>query len=218
MERVVFRSLVKVGEEESVQAEVLAASSFLKFLVNKGFLMTISVFIQGRTLFLYYECMNDFISPSELLPDITSLLEARMDEGGSKHWTPMIDIFHFSEPLSPDQWRRTQPVQERVGRIARIKPSKLSSYIYYHYMLQEGHAGCDNKYCMIGLDANVIFYYEELPKTPEERLPSGNGRFSALPPDWPLIWQGLMEPHFIVWDDVEAEERQLRSCELIFGC
>jgi hypothetical protein len=109
-------------------------------------------------------------------------------------------------------------VQERVGRVALIKPDMVSSYIYYHYMLQEGHTGCDNKYCMIGIDGNLIFYYEELPKTAEERLPGWERKISHLSPEWHLTWQELMEPHFILSNDSINEDRMLRPCELLFGC
>jgi hypothetical protein len=218
MERYVFRSLFKECEEEKVRSELCKHFDSLKAMVDNGSLMTVSLFKQSRSLFLYYEITEKYVSPVELFPLISSLLEERPDENEYKCWIPMNDIFHFSNPVSVDHWRRKEAVKERVGKIARIKQHMLSSYIYYHYLLQEGHSATDNKYCLIGLDENLIFYYEELPKTAEDRQTKGNFNTSHLPHNWQDIWQDIMEPHFIYWDESPENERKLRPCELIFGC
>lgn len=85
-------------------------------------------------------------------------------------------------------------------------------------MLQEEQPAIVNKYCMIGLDENLIFYYEEQPNTAES--PQYKGRLSTrnIPPDWQEVWQELMEPHFILWEDTPEIDSKLRPCDLVFEC
>jgi L-rhamnose mutarotase len=217
MERFIYRALLKDGAEDKAEEYIQIHSVDLDKLLEKNVLMTLSVFRWRRNLFLYYECIGEHIIPEEMFPKLNQLLEIRPDEGGSKAWIPMIDIFHFSRPVSVEHWRRKKHVEKRVGMIARIKPDMMSSYIYYHYMLQEEQPDIVNKYCIIGLDENLIFYYEEQPTTKE--LPQYKGKLntSNLSPDWQKGWQELMEPHFILWEDVPLHENKLRQCKVIYS-
>lgn len=218
MKRFIYRAILKDMEDEKVDSCITTLEASAKALICKGVLMTLSLFKLNRNLFLYYECINENITPAGITPELDSMLEMRPDGNGGKIWIPMSDIFHFSEPVSVEHWKRKEPVQKRVGMIARIRPDMLSSYIYYHYMLQEGQLTIVNKYCMIGLDENLIFYYEEQPVTSE--LPQRRGKLNTngLPSDWQNIWQDLMEPHFILWEEVPEQDKKLRPCKIVFEC
>jgi hypothetical protein len=217
MDRFIYRSVVKAQEDIKILEEVEKCKESIQNLVESNILMTLSLFRFNRNLFLYYECINETVSPLELFHELTPFLEVYPDEEGLRRWVPMIDIFHFSVPKSAEHWKRTRPVIERVGKIARIKPDMLASYIYYHYMLQEGEPEIDNKYCIIGLDENLIFYYEELPKTEETPKPSRVKGGTGLSEKWKDIWQDLMSPHFEYWKDTTESNKSLRSCELLLG-
>ncbi|QGQ97661.1 hypothetical protein EHS13_23605 [Paenibacillus psychroresistens] len=217
MERWMFRAIIKDSEEQKLRLELNKHFDSVRAMVDNGKLMTASLFIQDQNVFLYYENLEESIIPSELFSNVEPFLEKRPEVGTNKCWIPMNDIFHFSKPLSVDHWRRKGAVQARVALIARIKPDMLSSYIYYHYLLQEGHSTNDNKYCMIGLDENLIFYYEELPKTVENQVKQDQ-RITHFPHNWQDTWQELMEPHFIYWEEASENDRKLKPCEFIFGC
>ena len=123
----------------------------------------------------------------------------------------MIDIFHFDTPLNEKQWKRTLPVEDRAGRLARINPELLSSYIYYHYTLQEAKRDRGNKYCVIGLHENFIFLYEEFPA--EFTKSSFVGKLdTGMHVE---NWQTLMFPHFMPWPD--APDENLRKLETLLS-
>jgi hypothetical protein len=180
--------------------------------------MTLSLYQLGMNLFLYCEFIGEVISPCHLFPALESLLEIRPDEWGGTTWIPMEDIFHFSQPVNVEHWRRKERVEKRVGMVARIKAGMLSSYIYHHYVLQESQSFIANKYCMIALDGTLIFYYEEQPVISELRQGEGKIGTHAMSADWMDTWQEIMEPHFLDWDGVNESEMHLRPCEIILEC
>ena len=164
MERYIYHALLK---EENIEKYIGKLTEYIGDMSRDGMIMTLSLFKSKRSLFLYYECISKPITPSEMFPMLCSFLEVYPGEAGNRYWIPMLDIFHFSKPINVEHWKREQPVQKHVGMVARIKPELFSSYIYYHYVLQEEITLINNKYCIIGLHENLIFYYEEQPNVEE---------------------------------------------------
>ncbi len=82
-------------------------------------------------------------------------------------WVPMVDIFHYSRPLSQEHWMRTMERKTAEFRVAYLKPECVSEYIYYHYMLQEEQPGLCDKYGMIFLYGNMLVMYMEYPRESE---------------------------------------------------
>ena len=218
MRRYIYRSILKEGAGLRVESTSEDDRSGIRNLVDNGKLMTLSLYRLGMSLFLYYECSGDTLAPGQLFPGFDNVLETRPDDRGGLKWIPMADIFHFSEPRDAEHWRRKDPVHRRVGMAARIKSEMLSSYIYHHYLLQETQLLIINKYCMIGLDGNLIFYYEEQPVVSETRIGKGKPDSHYMSSDWMDTWQEIMEPHFIKWNDVSESEKNLRPCEMLFEC
>ncbi|CAI7663460.1 unnamed protein product [Penicillium discolor] len=105
--------------------------------------------------------------------------------------------------VSEQQWSRQNASARPYARIAQLKPDKLASYVFYHYQYQEEKPGDGDKYGMIALHENLMFFYSEDPATIEKPSYSGKLSTSHTPPDW----AGTMEPHFIPWDSSDGSSR-----------
>ncbi|MBT3602078.1 MAG: hypothetical protein HOE48_03170 [Candidatus Latescibacteria bacterium] len=53
---------------------------------------------------------------------------------------------------------RKTPMDMPYGRVIRLRPEKVSSYIFYHYQLQEEHPGRGDKYGLISIHEDKIIF------------------------------------------------------------
>lgn len=164
----------------------------------------LSLFHWGSQLFLYYE------SRAEQQPDPHTLflpwepfLEVLPGADTPRRWVPMTDIFHYQHPVSDAHWQRCHPASVPYARIARLKPEQTASYVFYHYQYQEERPGEGDKYGIIALHENWMFFYSEHPATIEPPPYPGKLLTSNTPPDW----AGVMEPHFIPWENQSGASR-----------
>lgn len=192
-----------VVSETSVFSEWNAAFSES---VAAGRLLTVSLFRDGRSLFLYTESIGGPLPATELPRATPGFFQPWPEADGNAEWVLMPEVFHFNEPASLEHWRRTSPPVERQGRLLRLRPDKVASYVYYHYQLQEERAFAGEKYKWIGLHGTLLFMYNELPATIE--LPSLPGRLltKGTPPNWA---DAGMDQHFIPWDERTPYSRGL---------
>ncbi|MDO3412560.1 hypothetical protein QWJ34_22535 [Saccharibacillus sp. CPCC 101409] len=137
-----------------------------------------------------------------LLPGARDVLAAWPGASEPKVFAPMTDIFHYQRPHGREHWRRKAPA-EAYGRIARLKPDMTASYVYYHHQYQEEKPGDGNKYGVIGLHENLLFFYAERPAVLEPAPYAGTLNTSNTPEDW----GAAMRPHFIEWADMPESER-----------
>jgi len=165
----------------------------------------LSLFHFGTQLFLYYESPAQSIDPHELFTHCEDALVTWPGTNEPRIWVPMMDIFHYQKPISEKHWLRKNASARPYARIAYLKPDKVASYVFYHYQYQEEQPGDGDKYGMISLHENLIFFYSEDPATVEPPPYSGHLSTSNTPPDW----SGTMEPHFIPWGQ-PAEHEQSR--------
>ncbi|THF76278.1 hypothetical protein E6C55_19470 [Cohnella fermenti] len=135
----------------------------------------------------------------------------REETRGVRHWAPMTDIFHYQRPVSREHWQRRNPERTPFGRMAVLKPEEIASYVYYHYQYQEERPGDGDKYGIIGLHENVLFFYSELPATVEPAPYEGKLKTKLRPDDW----QAVMDPHFVLWEGAKPEERVWRRLTLV---
>ena len=173
----------------------------------------LSLFAYGSALFLYYECLDEPVPPEILLAAAQAEDALAVWPGGpcGRRWTPMTDIFHYQRPVSGEHWRRKSEDRQPYGRLALLKPEEVASYVYYHYQYQEERPGDGDKYGIIGLHENVLFFYAEQP-TVREPAPYEGKLNTALKPD---NWQETMDPHFIRWDQAVAGQDIWRRLELV---
>lgn len=193
----IFRAQLKNGLETAA-LEIMRQEEKAKRNVDNGTLMTISAYKWEKNIFLYYECINKEILPEEIFNSLDDLLEDWPGKMNMRKWIPMIDVFHFNEPASYEHWKRKQPVESQVGRVAHLKPEMISSYIYYHYQLQEERAFIGDKYEIIAMNDNLLFGYQEFPKVVEEPELPKKLNTSGTPENWN---DSRMDLHFQPWED-----------------
>ncbi|MFT5366281.1 MAG: hypothetical protein ACI8V2_001228 [Candidatus Latescibacterota bacterium] len=161
-------------------------------------LLTVSLFRWDATLFLYVESVGSSVSPEDLFGDLGGCL--KVWPNGSldvRYWVPMMDIFHYSRPQGVEHWRRKTSVEMPYGRVIRLRPEKVSSYIFYHYQLQEERPGGGDKYGLIAIHEDLLFFYQEQPRVKEETPAQPSLKTSHTPPNW----AELMSQHFAPWAD-----------------
>ncbi|MGN7358488.1 hypothetical protein ACTHPF_13325 [Paenibacillus sp. SAF-054] len=163
----------------------------------------LSLFHFGTQLFLYYESPAPSVDPHELFAHCEDALEIWPGTDKPRRWVPMMDIFHYQQPTGEKDWLRTNASARPYARIAHLKPDKVASYVFYHYQYQEEKPGDGDKYGMIALHENLMFFYSEDPATVDKPSYSGKLSTSNTPPDW----AGTMEPHFIPWDQSAGPSR-----------
>lgn len=195
MQRYHYRAQCRNGiDPESYFREALPK---LKNRIRDIGVQHLSLFHWGTQLFLYCESAAEYVDPHRLFLDCEAELEDWRGTDITRKWVPMMDIFHYQQPVSEEHWRRSKAAAKPFARIARLKPEQVASYIFYHYQYQEERPGDGDKYGMIALHENLLFFYSESPATIE--TPPYEGKLSTL--GTPSDWAGAMEPHFIMWDD-----------------
>ncbi|BCJ93191.1 hypothetical protein acsn021_07600 [Anaerocolumna cellulosilytica] len=197
MKRFIFRAQVKDEMEEKAKA-VLQEENKPKTFIAEGKLMTAAAFSWEKNIFLYYESIEAEIKPEELLCNIEAYLVDWPGQKENRKWIPMIDVFHFNEPLNAEHWKRKEPVESRKGRVAHLKPEMMASYIYYHYQLQEEHAFHGPKYEIIAMHENLLFGYQEFPAVVEEPIVPKKLNTNGTPANWN---DSRMDLHFQAWED-----------------
>ena len=187
--RYVYRAQIK----RNMQAD---AHAVMDKTVMPDDVVTISVFQFERNLFFYYELSGSERHPEELFPELGGYLEECPFEEEKRRYIRMHDIFHYNRPVD-DTWRQT-PMGEPVGRLIRLRPEKVASYIFYHHQLQEEYPGCGCKYGLIAINENLLFHYLESPFYTEEAKWKGTLDTKNSPRD---KWGELMDEHFLFWED-----------------
>lgn len=163
----------------------------------------LSLFRYGAMLFLYYESGPDPVEPQALFPDAAEVLEYWPGEDSPRCWAPMTDIFHYQQPVDESHWRRTNPAARPYARLARLDPELISSYIFYHYQYQEERPGDGDKYGVIALHENLMFFYSESPATVEPAPYAGKLSTANTPSDW----MGTLNSHFLLWEGQTGSAR-----------
>jgi hypothetical protein len=191
---------IKRGHKDNFLAEMSSnREDFIAILQNQG-CATFSLFEFGSLLFAYYETIHEEV---ELRWEerLKQHLEAWPGEQMPRYSVPLLDIFHDNKPNREFAWRNHVKPLERNGCIARLKPEMYSSYVFYHYQLQEEKPAGFNKYYMIGSHEKYIFSYEEMPAIIDP-APSGLLQTRNTPDNWTKV----MLPHFELWEDVQDGE------------
>jgi hypothetical protein len=197
MKRMIYRAQFKKGAEAAAVENMLKEPK-VKQLLDSGSVMTIAAFKWKKNAFLYYECIDQEIHPEQIFTSLDQYLEDWPAEDEMRKWILMIDVFHFNAPANVEHWKRKEAVEQRVGRVAHLKPDMMSSYIYYHYQLQEERAFPGPKYEIIAMHENLLFGYQEFPKVVEEPVLPKKLNTSGTPENWS---DSRMDLHFQAWED-----------------
>lgn len=216
MERFTYRAYIKEGMECNFEEAVMTASKRLNNMVIEGQLMTISMFKSEKNIFVYIECPNKIYEPEDLFSELTPFLANWPGEEQERKWIRMMDIYHCVEPVDNEHWKRKIPVENIIARVMRLKPEMLSSYIFYHWQLQEEKPGSWCKYCSIYLHENLTIMFNEVPDPPE--TPPYKGKLDTMNTPDDSAWQPLMFEHCIPWEDqMDEYQKMWKNTELLFS-
>jgi hypothetical protein len=215
LHRSVYRATARPAAEDAAIDYLRSQIALLSIGDAAGDVLTISLFQWGRQLIAYWESVDRLLPPERLFGERADLFESWPGLTASRLFAPMMDIFHYQEPgrggLDPlEDWRRKAPVQRVGGRLARLNPSMVSSYIFYHYQLQEEKPGKVDKYGLITIHEDLIFFYQEYPAVVEE--PRRAGKLTTT--HTPDHWHDVMFPHFNLWGDAPSGQEIWREIAL----
>lgn len=205
--RVSFRAQAKEGALPELKQRLAQRFPEPRALLRDEALLTASLFSWERQLFWYAEGKGAVRHPATLFSDWSDLLDTWPGEKEPRLWIPMIDAFYFNAPESEEQWARPEPVQDRIGKVAFLRPEMIPSYLFYHYQLQEERAFAGEKYKYISMHENLLFMYDERPTRLE--LPTKPGKLDShnTPKDWTGVTR--MDLHFIPWNEKELFFRRV---------
>lgn len=207
--RMHHRAIAVNGAADEAQRALVAARDALQRAVDGGRVLTASAFRYREHFFTYVECIGEAIAHEELFG--ASPAFAAWPDRDAK-FIPMMDIFHCGVPWTVDYWRRRARVEKVEAHVIRIIPEKLASYIFYHYQLQEEQPGSFDKYAVIALNDNLLFFYKELPFVVEPPLRPG----LLATKNTPDPWHPLMITHFQPWPDATGPEDYWRPIETLW--
>ncbi|SFF18170.1 hypothetical protein SAMN05216378_5327 [Paenibacillus catalpae] len=211
IERFMYRAAWKDGCQKAGVA-ALQQNEHVTSLVKQGRLMTAAAFHWEHNVFLYYECLDGKLAPEEVAGAAEPYLKDWPGQAEPRKWIRMMDVFHFNEPANEEHWLRKSPVEKRVGRVAHLRPEMVSSYVYYHYQLQEERAFFGPKYEIIGIHENLLFGYQEFPNVTEEPVMPGRLSTKGTPENWS---DSRMDLHFQPWEDGHL---YFKPIEQIYAC
>lgn len=196
MMRSMYRAQTKVGCEASFALALAEADASWQRELREQGIVSCSIFMKESGVFLYFEMTSESCEWEWPIP-CRQLLETWPGNGGKQRYAvPMLDIYHDGEL----EIRETNQSRERVGSLARLKPSKYSSYIFYHYAMQEEKPSCFNPTYLIGAHEELIFSCYERPVPAFEHGPTRRKWPAPITPD---NWHDIMQPHFIPWSENE---------------
>ncbi|MGO4497857.1 hypothetical protein AB4114_18415 [Paenibacillus sp. 2RAB27] len=211
LKRSLYMSQLKQGTLESFRKFLQSDAPAFVVRMRKRNFIAFSLFSWEHQLFLYTEASSEdweFQWPEAY----TAWLETWPDWSGyarARNLVPLMDVFHDNRPDDTASWRGVHSPQQRIGKLARLKPEMYSSYVFYHFQKQEEEPGSFNDRYIIGAYENLLFSYHELPAIVSE-APTGLLQTNNSPEDW----HGVMHPHFDPWTDTEEEGEKLwRSLE-----
>ena len=207
--RLHHRALAVAGSADAARAQLLASRVTLQHAVDSGRVLTASAFQYREHFFTYAECVDGELSQDELFGQPSALT---IWPDGDRRFVPMMDIFHCGVPWTVDYWRRREHVEKVEAHVIRIRPEKLACYIVDHYQLQEEQLGSFDKFSLIVLNDNLLFYYKEHPFVVEPPLYPG----SLATTNTPEIWHPTMIPHFQPWPDSTGPEDHWRAIETLW--
>jgi len=214
--RSVYRAQAKADQVEDVCRRLQEQASALPLGTASGDLLTVSLFRWGVHLFFYWESVGQPRSPESLFSGLDDQLVLWPGAAAPRYFVQMMDIFHYLAPENldgdpVDVWRRKAPVAQAWGRLARLKPEMVSSYIFFHYQMQEEKPGAGDKYGLISLHEDLIFFYQERPAVVEAAVNTGKLNTANTPERW----QDVMFPHFHLWEDAPAGQEIWRGVDTL---
>jgi hypothetical protein len=185
--------------------------SFLKDLDRFG-LTFVRIFQYESNVFIYAESLeelNNFEWPTQF----SDFFHTWPTGFGTQTSRVMLDIFHDAEPQLTQIWRKGKDLVTSVGSIIFLKPEKYSSYVFYHFQLQEEGLRKFNMSYIIGSEGVCLFSYQEQPALLDPLYPRGILETDNSPENW----DDVMDEHFQRWEDTPTVRAAWREMKLIMS-
>jgi len=162
--------------------------------------ITRSVAYYDNMAFLYFE------SPEDIAPELVADGDMKSFPDGSK-WFRMNEIFHYFSCEDDATWQRKEKDKKPSFFINFLRKDKIASYIYYHYIHQEGNpVNCDRFMSIHNYQDMIIMYCE----FPSELVTWADIEGKPHTPT-PTDWDDLMDKHFAPWENGAKEWRRLKQ-------
>ncbi|MDF2670311.1 MAG: hypothetical protein K0R67_2617 [Paenibacillus sp.] len=210
IKRFLFASQIRSGQEVHFEQRLEKDKDELRSKLKADGILTFALYQFNLQLYVYLESERE-VDDFPWTQQLEEVLVERPIAGEMRYSSRLMDIYHSAAPREDDAWRTGNPIEQRIGSIARLKPDMYASYIYYHYQRQEEKPVRENKTYMIGVEDSWIFSYQELPAVYDDS--PGQGAFTTR--NTPENWREVMLPHFDVWTDTSEEEFIWRKLKLI---
>ena len=155
-------------------------------LTNNPDVENVCAFKYGDSLVIYAESLRSDIKCEDIVVG-----EMKKYPDGSL-WENMTEVFHYSVPQSDEDWKRKMP-KEVFIKVNKLRHEKVSGYIFYHYQYQEENPCDGNKYGIMFISGDYIFFYLEEPEEFAERY---KGTLDTHASPVHEEWAKLMNQHF----------------------
>ncbi len=203
MNRWMYWAQVRPGKLHFLRESIRAVQERWQDSLTKQGAVTCSVFLHEHTLFVYVEASfgsEQWSWPEEVqqwlerLPNPAYKLSRYHTNTGDASYSYHIlmpNVFYDGTVSEIQSGRQLRETTERVGLIAFLRPEMVSSYVFYHYQMQEEKPGGFNQSYSIGLNGELLFSYYELPAM---KGPSRVGKLTTN--QTPSNWHDIMAEHF----------------------
>jgi hypothetical protein len=132
--------------------------------IDAGRLMTAALYYYHDHLFLYYEAVGAPCTPDIFMAALEPFLTRWPSLDGARAWAQMYPYYYHCLPQSVQDWRRKTQPQRRRGRIARLDPQRMFSYLYHHLEIVREGLFPGDPYQSIALHEDILFSYFEEPR------------------------------------------------------
>ena len=163
---------------DTVNTDVAAVTDRIRL----GECLTVAAYRYCNAIFLYYEALNEELTPDVLLPSLTGMITPTPYATGYLKWKPLTNVYYTFAPKSTEDLIR-ECRKTRIGKIAYLHREKIPSYIYYHKALVDEGLYFGDKYLFISLIDNLLFAYCEEPRI-NSHIKSELNEESAVINEW----------------------------------
>lgn len=161
-----YRGSIRFDVQKRDLSEVIKNCEMkAKACIEEGAAMTIALYYHGPMLFLYMESIGSELDLRRFTIDLEPYLDRWPGKEELRYWVPMYSIYCHAYPQGVEDWKRKTEPELRRGRIAKLKPEAIYSYIYHHKALVDEGLLLGDKYQSIGFHEDLLFSYFEEPKT-----------------------------------------------------
>lgn len=194
---------LQMKNDDAVKYIKSCRSNFRK-AIKKDRLQCVTVFVLGDQIFLYYESNVPF-EISDYLPEISEYVYMWPGQSELRPYVSMVKYFQSVPMEAVPDWKEARKGRKPYLSISRMKLDKLSSYIFYHYALQEEQPGSNGRYVAIwGNEEWCVLYgiknsWDKYESEYVGKLDSKNV---------PEKWRDTMVPHFNRWPVSDRIYRQ----------